>query len=322
MGKILSSITTAAKVVKCAAQAHAPEILVGVGIVGMAGTVALTCRAVFQIAEVLEDHKDLCENGLSDADDAEKADLIKVDKKTTTIKIVKKAAAPAIMFVGSTACILAGFGILRARYAASVAAYSALSEAYDIYRSRIRTKYGEEADDYGLYGVEYEEHEVIDTETGEKTTVKEAIKVDDLGAANPYTRMFDRYDWNMKTGSKYYQEDEVSNTATVYSIRDSVMERYFRCEPLCINDIYKAFGLKPVSDYEHQKIRWWKGHVGDLEFQRGENFIDILHVRNKNDAGYGMEDYHSVWLITPVFGDHDISDDEKDKLEEINYVRS
>ena len=316
------SVKNAFYAIKFFTQTHAPEILVGIGLVGMAGTIALTCKAVLGVAEVLEDHKDFCENGISDADEEVKADLIKQDKKDTVIAIAKKVAPPVVMFAGSTACILWGFGILNARYAASVAAYSALSEAYDLYRDRIKTKYGDEADEYGLYGIETIDETVKNPETGKKETVKKQIS-DGKGSASPYTKAFDRYNASLKSGSKFYEEDEVSNTAFLNAAREQLEIRYHRYEPLRINDIYKAYGFNQEVAYDYNKIILWKGHKGDPEFVPGEHFIDIYHERSHvNDCGYGAEDIHSVWWITPFVPKDEIQAEMKDKLEEINYARS
>lgn len=303
-------------------QTHAPEILVGIGLVGMAGTVALTCKAMLNVADILEDHKDFCENGISEADEEVRADLIKQDKKDTTIQIVKKVAPPVVMFAGSTACILAGFGILKTRYAASVAAYSALSQAYDLYRDRIKTKYGDEADEYGLYGIETIEETVKNPETGKKETVKKQVS-DEKGVANPNTLLFDKYNYDLKSGSHFYDGDEAVDTAFVMTAMERVEEEYHRGVPIRMNDICRAYGFDQRVDPEWNKIILWKGHKGDPEFTWGEHFISIKHQRDHSaDCGYGAEEHHNAWWISIFIPRDEIQQEMKDKLEEINYDRS
>lgn len=170
-------------------QKASPEVLLGVGIIGLVGSTVLACRATLKVEEVLSESKgkvDLASN-LEHDDYSEKdrqRDLMLI-KYQTSVKIVK-LYAPAIIVGGlSIYALTSSHNILSRRNAALTAAYAALEKGFNQYRARVVEKYGEEEDRDFRYGTE--KVQITDPETGKKKTVTR------VGPEDPsiYARFFD-----------------------------------------------------------------------------------------------------------------------------------
>lgn len=170
-------------------QKASPEVLLGVGIVGLVGSTVLACRATLKVEEVLSESKDKVDlaTNLEHDDYSEKdrqRDLMLI-KYQTGVKIVR-LYAPAIVVGGlSIYCLTSSHNILSRRNAALTAAYAALEKGFNQYRARVIDKYGEEEDRDLRYGTE--KVQITDPDTGKKKTVTR------VGPDDPsiYARFFD-----------------------------------------------------------------------------------------------------------------------------------
>ena len=305
----LATIKNSVKIAKIFVSKHSPEILVTVGLIGMGAAIVLVSSETVKAADILEDHKDRVE-GLDKEVCNDKAE-IKAANKDTVIALAKTYWPGVLVFAGSTACILAGFGILRKRYAASVAAYTALNQAYELYRERIREKYGDEADDYGLYGVEYEEISVKNEETGKKEKRMQPV-ISDGRLASPYSAFYAPYDWRFHTGSVYYRGDDVYDKGYLMSVEADLRGDYEAGKLVTLIDLYKRLGLD--LDAAKEKLGdklfttvWWKGHepkddpdyIPQFAFIVRDSNGEIEAFKNKADEGYGPEEEYTVYIINP-----------------------
>jgi len=168
-------------------QKNSPQILFGVGIVGVVGSTVLACRATLKMDDVLDEAgeklhiaKNLEHPDYSERDRQKDVQVIRVQ---TAVKIVR-LYAPAIIIGGaSIACLTKSHQILSSRNAGLTAAYAALEKGFAEYRSRVVSKYGEEEDRNLRYGTR-------EIEIEEKGKKKKLVRV---GPGDPsvYARFFD-----------------------------------------------------------------------------------------------------------------------------------
>jgi hypothetical protein len=172
-------------------QKSSPQVLFGVGVVGMVGTTVLACRATLKMDTVLDEAKDKLETAktlehpeYSEKDRGRDVSLIYFQ---TGVKVVK-LYAPAVIVGGlSIAALTSSHRILTRRNAALTVAYSALDKGFREYRARVVDKYGEEEDQNFRYGTRQVQ---IEDEDGKKKVVtRVATDVD----PSIYARFFDSY---------------------------------------------------------------------------------------------------------------------------------
>lgn len=291
---LLDTIKTSAKVVGVFLDKHSPEILVGVGLLGMGGCVYLACKAAVQTEE-----DSYFEVTYADGT----TEIVERPKKDIRRIAIKNFAPSAVVFAGSTACILGGYGILRRRYATALAVASATKQALDTYRKRIKEKYGEEADNYGMYGVEREEITVKNGETGKKEKIERDIIRDMNGdLSSPFAVLFAPFDYEHRTGSKYWERDTVANETQLTVMEHGWVTRYENGEPIFLDEIYKGLGFDVEEMYRMKgdairKMGWWKGH--EPANADGYFTLRLTRVVNKPDPGYGEEVENVVWIVDP-----------------------
>lgn len=147
---------------------NSPEILLAAGLIGMAATVVLACKATLRADEVLDHHKrkmaDIHE-AKDIADQNESGEELEYDDQlyrmdvgmqyAKTVGNMTKLYAPAIA-VGSisVACILASRNIMQKRYVGVVAFGNAVLKEFNEYRSRVREEEGELKDRHYRYGTD------------------------------------------------------------------------------------------------------------------------------------------------------------------------
>jgi Family of unknown function (DUF6353) len=170
-------------------QKASPEILLGVGIIGLVGSTVLACRATLKMSEVLDESKNKIDQATSlehhDYSESDRSRDLTLIKYQTGIQIVK-LYAPAIVVGGlSIYALTSSHNILSRRNAALTAAYAALEKGFNEYRARVVEKYGEEEDRDFRYGAE--KVQIVDPDTGKKKTVTR------VGPGDPsiYARFFD-----------------------------------------------------------------------------------------------------------------------------------
>jgi Family of unknown function (DUF6353) len=170
-------------------QKASPEILLGVGIIGLVGSTVLACRATLKMSEVLDESKNKIDQATNlehqDYSESDRSRDLTLIKYQTGVQIVK-LYAPAIVVGGlSIYALTSSHNILSRRNAALTAAYAALEKGFNQYRARVVDKYGEDEDRNLRYGTE--QVQIVDPDTGQKKTVTR------VGPDDPsiYARFFD-----------------------------------------------------------------------------------------------------------------------------------
>lgn len=202
-------------------QKNSPQLLFGVGIVGMVGSTVLACRATLKMDEVMDEAqkklalaKTLEHDEYSEKDRSRDISLIYFQTGVKTVKMY----GPAIIVGGlSIAALTKSHTILSKRNAALTAAYAALEKGFNEYRARVIEKYGEEQDRNFRYGTQ--QVEVVDPDTNRKKIVTR------VGPGDPsiYARFFDY------TSSSWSKEPE-------YNLI------FLKCQQNYANDLLRSRG--------------------------------------------------------------------------------
>ena len=196
MGKIKMIANTAMFTVK----KYSPEILLGIGFVGIGVSTVLACKATLKVEEVLDVYETTMENvdltleisaernddtyTLADA----KKDRITI-KTQTAVQFVKIYGPSATLMVASMGCILGSYRIMSKRQIALMAAYKVMEEAFTTYRGRVINELGEVKDAHFMYGTDTitDEETVVD-ENGKSAVVHlpKGYKIEDIKLENMF----------------------------------------------------------------------------------------------------------------------------------------
>lgn len=240
---------------------HAPEILVGVGIIGFVATTVLACKSTAKMHDILEkgeaeeeeiNNKEIVEEGDDIYTEEDKKKDLKDHKRKMRIRIVRNYAVPAAVGVASVAAILVGFKVLNGRYLVTASALATLSEAHERYRKRNIELNGEDSDYYCETGMrrteELKEVKTVDPETGEEKTeiVVEKKLVQDDPYGGPYYRQIgpNTYLWEKFHGDLKMIETQLAISEAAYN------EKYGRGDYVNFNNdvIHDLFAGKGKTD--------------------------------------------------------------------------
>lgn len=242
---------------------YSPEMLVGVGVVGMVGTVVTACVATTKIDTI---HEEIAKKK-AEVDEAMQIqiDSIKVGKEEIfyteadakkdmviintkgALKYVKLYAPSIILGAASIGCILAGFGIMKKRYLGVVAAYASLDETFKKYRGKVAERYGEAA--------EKETMEAVIAEA-KANGYEENPKAH--GKYSQYARFFDET-------AACWTEDPEYNMAYLHAVQAQVNDLLNIQGHVFLNEVYDRLGMARTT--AGSVVGWVKGN--------GDSFIDF-----------------------------------------------
>lgn len=294
--ELMNKLTRKMYKVKFGLKKHSPEILVGVGVVGIVGASVLACKATLKVNAVAEEAKENLnkikvagEKGVTEAGEVYTEEDVQKETKIvylqTGIKLAKLYAAPIGLGVVSISAILGGHNILRKRNIALAASYTALAKDYRGYRSRVVERFGEELDKELKYNLKTKtvEETVVDEE-GNEQVVKKEVKVmnEQYNPAlySPFARFFD-------DGCTGWDKNSEYSLMFLNQQQNWANERLKRQGYLFINDVYEMLGIPKCK--EGQTHGW----VYDEENPIGDNFIDFgiynVHIEKNRDFVNGYE---------------------------------
>lgn len=266
-------------------QKHAPEMLVGAGIVGTVASAVLACRATLKVSDILEEtkdhidgvHKVLDDPSIKDdqySEEDSKKDLAIIYAQTA-VKVAKTYAPSVILGGMSIAGILGGHNILRKRNVALAAAYTVVDQSFKDYRSRVIDRFGETVDKelkHNLKATKFKIKEE-DEETGKtKTVTKPGFVVNNPTDVSEYARFFDRFSMNENGESvinPYWNDVPEYNLMFLKSTERYANERLVSQGRLFLNEVYDMLGI-PRSK-AGQIVGW----VYDPEKGNGDNYVDF-----------------------------------------------
>ena len=253
-------------------QKHSPEILAGVGVVGVVASTVMACKATMKLNDILEESKET-RNKIREVEsnpryeeqysheDAKK-DLV-INYTQTAMKVAKLYAPAVILGSASLGCLLASNDILRKRNAALSAAYMTVDKSFKEYRQRVVDRFGEEVEKEIRYNIKAEEiTSTVVAEDGSETTITETVKTMDPNLYSDYAKFFDE-------ASPYWQKDPEYNFMFLKSQQQYANDLLKARGRLFLNEVYEMLGIDKTK--AGQIVGW----VYNPENPIGDNFVDF-----------------------------------------------
>jgi hypothetical protein len=251
---------------------HSPEILAGIGTVGVIASTVLACKATTKISGILEETsesvnkvKEVASNPVYaekySAEDAQKdMTIIYVQSGVKILKVYLPAIALGTISLG---CLLGSNNILRNRNAALSAAYLTVDKSFKEYRKRVVGRFGEQVEKEIRYNIKAEEVEgIVFDEEGNETVVKETVNVMDPNLYSDYARFFDESNPNWSRSAEY--------NLMFLRAQQQYANDLLKCRGrLFLNEAYELLGI-PKSK-AGQIVGW----VYDPKNPVGDNFVDF-----------------------------------------------
>ena len=260
------------KKVELKAIKHSPEILAGVGVVGVVGSLVMACKATTKLSDILDESKEQL-NKIKEvaADPAYEEKYTQDDaKKDTTItyvqtamKVTKLYAPSVILCASSLGCLLASNNILKKRNAALSAAYMTVDKSFKEYRKRVADRFGEEVEKEIRYNIKAEEITKVDENGNEVTeTVKVMDGTDDPNSYSDYARFFDE-------SCAAWQNDAEYNLTFLKAQQQYANDLLKAKGRLFLNEVYRMLGIDETK--AGQVVGW----VYNPDNPTGDNFVDF-----------------------------------------------
>lgn len=297
-------------------QKKSPEILVVVGVVGVAMSTVMACKATTKAGKIAEetsndlnkihtaDEAGVTEGGKPYSKEDTRSDLTQVYVHTA-VQYTKLYAPAALMGAASITCIVASHRILKKRNVALAAAYATLDKSFKDYRGRVLERFGEQVEKELRYNIKAKEIEttVID-EKGKEKKAKETVDVAaegwDPSKYSPYARIFDE-------GHKAYMKDAEQNRFYLMALQAQANDRLKARGHLFLNEVYEMLG------FQLTKAGAVVGWIYDPKEPMGDNFVDfgMFEVRREKAVDFvnGYErsfilDFNVVGDITDALATH------------------
>ena len=227
-------------------QKYSPEILMGVGILGVVGTAVAASYATLELDRVNDEAEQVIEKIEAGREkwDEEKYTPEMYRKDLAVAKIqhgmaIGKLYLPAAAIAAvSITCLLGSHKILTVRNAGLVAAYKLITEAFGAYRERVTIDAGEDKDREYYYG---EKKEIVTNlvtgEDGKKTKVKTEIITVDPTVKKIYGRNFDE-------SNQYFKNDTDLNLTFLKRQQEYANHMLHSRGHLFLSEVYDMLGLK------------------------------------------------------------------------------
>lgn len=252
---------------------HSPEILAGVGVVGVVGSFVMACKATTKLNDILDESKEQLDKIKEVAADPAYTD--KYDehdaKSDTTItyvqtgmKVAKLYAPSVILCASSLGCLLASNNILRKRNAALTAAYATIDKSFKEYRKRVSERFGDEVEKEIRYNIKAKEITTVDEDGNE---VKETIKEIEVDPNSPesysdYARFFDE-------SCAAWQNDAEYNLTFLKAQQQYANDLLKARGRLFLNEVYRMLGIDETK--AGQVVGW----IYNPDNPTGDNFVDF-----------------------------------------------
>jgi hypothetical protein len=246
-----------------------PQILLGIGVVGVVAAGVLACKATLKLEEVVSkaeaeiaDVKDRRSVNEFDTETEFNKALAKVyiDRTYQVVKLYTPALSVATVGIG---CLLGSYGVLNQRNVASIAAYQTLSSGFEQYRRRVVEDLGEDKDKEYRYGLVEREVPQFD-EDGNKVGTKKLVEATIDG--DGYAREFDE-------GNELWSRVPGMNRLTLTNQQNWLNDRLNKHGYLFLNDVYKALGFPQTSG--GQVVGWLSEGHRNFDGATMDGYIDL-----------------------------------------------
>lgn len=254
---LMSKVTQNTSRLLLKAKINSPTILIGVGVVGVVGTVVLASRATLKVSEKVDGFEGEVTSLKTLRDMSEVPDY---KKRLTGLYLkhggdILRSYMPTII-VGtlSVSALIGSHVILKNRNAALAAAYMVVDEAYEQYRKNVRNLFGDEQDKELAHGII---EKLIDGEDDEEP--KKIKIIDSHQTASKYARFFDEY-------SREWEKNPEYNLMFLKSIETRMNNLLHARGHVFLNEVYDALGFDRTP--EGQVVGWRS--TGD-----GDHYVDF-----------------------------------------------
>jgi hypothetical protein len=259
-------------------QKYSPVLMFGAGIVGVAATVVLACRATLKLEGVLDEAQDLVDKAktlehsdYSERDRERDIALVYTKMAFKIVKLYSPAVATGVLAIGS---LTGAHMVLSRRNVGLAAAFAALDKGFKEYRQRVIGEVGEDREREIRYGA-VDREIVEETKTG---PVVKGVRSFDPNVYSPYARLFDEHNQNWQKNAEY-------NLLFVRAQQNYANDMLGARGHVFLNEVYDMLGI------DHSSAGAVVGWV--ISKDGGDNFIDfgVFNPANEraNDFVNGRE---------------------------------
>ena len=236
------------------AKKHAPELMIGAGILGFGATIYETVKATNKTNDILDEKEATVATIEAMRDECCEAEYperyYEQDMKETNRRarwgLVRAWAPVGTLGAASVISILGGYRVLNGRYVATAAAYKVLENGFDRYRGNVVERFGKDMDYQLLHDIKAEELEKARKEQSENKEIeadnkrrkvlkkhkKTAYDEGYNGIYDEYSDRWQRY-WNAEQVLHYLKTKQ-------NELNDKLKIR----KHLFVNEVYDALGLE------------------------------------------------------------------------------
>ncbi len=288
------------------ASPYAPTIAVAVGVIGTVAGAALACKATLDAEKILDEHNadmkmihDAVATGNEEyTDKKRKNDTLKVYSATAGKFLKLYGPALAVEAVSVTA-ILTGFGVMKARHGAAVAAIASIDRNFSDYRGKVKALIGEQAERALLNpagdGVKTLDisKKTVDEETGEVKEEHETVTFDESNS-NMFTYVYDCRCANWAELDKQWLF-AINNFDTIKQ-RMTLELQAGRVDHFFIKDVLKRIGFSDQNNRNgYREIRGSANFYGYLAKPGASVDFDVIpyyeEFGGEDDEQFPMEVY-------------------------------
>jgi hypothetical protein len=241
-----------------------PEIMLGMGVVGIVAGTVLACKATLKADKVLQESKETlkkieeAKKIIEESEEVLDKELYSEKDRQRDLAIVYVRTAvelgklylPAIVVTGiSIGLIFGSHNILTRRNAAIAAAYRLVDESFKQYRERVRAEYGDDADRKLRFG--QKEVTVLETNAKGKEVKKNKKVLGDQDIA-PYSFVFSE-----ETSTQYKRNYDM-NLTLLRSFERYANDRLHARGHVFLNEILDDLGMPRTPS--GQITGWVKGY--------------------------------------------------------------
>jgi hypothetical protein len=269
------------------ASKYSPEILLGLGAVGMVASTVLACKATLRIDEInSEANYKLAKirNGRETMDEEQYTDEeykkdLGITYIQTGVNYLKLYGPSVTLGIVSMGLIFSSYGILSKRHTAAMAAYKVLEDAFSKYRERVVDSLGDEKDRAFRFPSTEEKITVEETDSeGKVKKLKKTVTHLDPEGLSEYARFFD------KMSSEWHSDPEYN--LMFLRTQQNYANDLLRCRLngiVFLNEIYTMLGI-PISE-AGQVVGWVRGNTD------GDGYISFgIYDDNARDFVNGYND--------------------------------
>lgn len=279
---------------------HAPELLMGAGIVGTVSAAGLAGAATLKAKKHIDNFVDVRTEKAFDTYETEEAEAMDIMKDAAkTAGKVALAYAPAVAAeVAGVCCLLAANKIQENRIsrltedlAAVTASFTAVAAAFDKYRRNVKAKYGEEEDKLMRYG------EIVE-ETDKKGNVVQKVvmpgdkEFEELVGDFPTSFLWDEITANRKF---CYKDQMMSDPDLVmnYSFlkaKEQELDLYFQLLPAgSVVTLNRALNLVGLPETKQGAVLGWIKTYDQHHISFGLDSFLNLGARNMEEPCWVLD---------------------------------